>query len=62
MLCLPRVAIHGRYNTVIPVELRKKYMQPLEYVSVSQDIQPFSKLLGNLVKKTLEGSPLAMIE
>lgn len=48
--------------TVIPVELRKKYMQTLEEASVNQDIKPFSKFLGDLVKKALEGSPVTTIE
>lgn len=41
--------------TVIPVERRREYMAALESASVTQDIQPFAKLVGGLVKAGLRG-------
>lgn len=40
--------------TVVPVEKRDKYMAALENASVEQDIRPFAKLLGGLVKAELD--------
>ena len=47
--------------TVIPVERRDEYMKALEQASVYKDIVPFAQLLGNLVKKNIEGKPEAKI-
>ncbi len=47
--------------TVIPVEQREGYMQSLEQASVYQNIAPFAAFLANLVKKALEGNPVAKI-
>ncbi len=47
--------------TVIPVERRKEYMEALEQASVHSNIVPFARLLGNLVKKNIEGNPEAKI-
>jgi hypothetical protein len=47
--------------TVIPVERRDEYMQALEQASVHNNIVPFAELLGNLVKKNIEGKPEAKI-
>ncbi len=44
--------------TVIPVEERDDYMAALESASVNQDVVPFAKFLGGLVKNGLEGNPL----
>ena len=47
--------------TVIPVERRDEYMKALEQASVHNNIVPFAELLGNLVKKNIEGKPEAKI-
>ncbi|NII29290.1 Fic family protein [Pseudoflavitalea sp. X16] len=47
--------------TVIPVQERTTYMQALEKASVDQDIEPFAKFLGNLVQKSLKGTPVAKV-
>lgn len=36
--------------TIIPIERRDEYMQALEKASVGQDIEPFAKFLGGLVR------------
>lgn len=41
--------------TVVPVERRNDYMSALESASVRQDIQPFAKLLADLVQSRLRG-------
>jgi len=52
----------GRYPwTVIPVERRNEYMQALEQASVYGNIIPFTKLLGMLVEKNMEGNPEARL-
>jgi hypothetical protein len=45
--------------TIIPVEERKTYMHSLEMASVKQNIELFAKFLGFLVKKGMEGDPIA---
>ncbi len=47
--------------TVIPVDVRRSYMEALEEASVNQNIVPFTDLLANLVRKGLEGKPLPEI-
>lgn len=47
--------------TVIPVEYRDDYMQSLEQASVYQNIKPFAAFLAHLVKKAMEGKPIATI-
>jgi Fic family protein len=47
--------------TVIPVEQREAYMQALEQASVYQNIEPFTTFLAHLVKKAMEGKPVATI-
>lgn len=47
--------------TVIPVERRAEYMEALEQASVHNNIVPFAQLLGNLVKKNMDGKPEAKI-
>ncbi len=47
--------------TVIPVERRDEYMKALEQASVHNNIVPFAELLGNLVKKNIEGKPEAKV-
>lgn len=47
--------------TVIPVEERTVYMKALEKASVEQDIEPFAKFLGHLVKKVMKGTPVAKV-
>jgi hypothetical protein len=47
--------------TIIPVDVRKIYMDALEEASVKQNIQPFTDLLADLVRKSLEGKPLPKI-
>ncbi len=50
----------GGYKwTVIPVEDRNIYMAALEEASVRQNIEPFTKYLGNLVKHSLENKAVA---
>lgn len=43
--------------TVIPLQRRDEYMQALEAASVDDDIEPFAKFLGRLVRENLEGKP-----
>ncbi|MBP7860473.1 Fic family protein [bacterium] len=45
--------------TVIPVELRAKYIDALEAASVMQDIVPLTKFLAGLVDNTVKGKPKA---
>lgn len=47
--------------TVIPVEERQTYMDALEKASVDNDIEPFTIFISNLVKKSLQGTPIAKI-
>ena len=47
--------------TVIPVEERDNYMKALEIASVEQDIAPFAKFIGWLVKEGLKGTPVAKV-
>ncbi len=49
------LAAGGYPWTVIPVERRSDYMAALEEGSVRQDIKPFAKFLGRLVRGGLEG-------
>ncbi len=51
------LAAGGYPWTVIPVERRSAYMAALEEGSVRQDIKPFAKFLGRLVRGGLEGKP-----
>ncbi|MFN6378681.1 MAG: Fic family protein [Flavobacteriales bacterium] len=45
--------------TVIPVEKRDEYMSILERASVENDILPFTKFIAHLVKKGMNGKPVA---
>jgi hypothetical protein len=45
--------------TVVPLERRDGYMAALEEASVRQDIVPFSRFLGDLVRDGLEGRAVA---
>ncbi len=45
--------------TVVPVGRRADYLSALEEASVNQNIEPFAKLIGKLVKKTMLGKPEA---
>lgn len=47
--------------TVIPVEKRNEYMEALEQAGVHNNIKPFAELIGNLVKKNIEGKPESKI-
>lgn len=47
--------------TVIPVEGRKIYMETLEKASVENNIEPFSRFLGDLVEKGLRGEQVATL-
>lgn len=47
--------------TVIPVEERTQYMRALESASVEQDIVPFTRFLGHLVQKAMEGQQVATV-
>lgn len=53
------LASGGYHWTVIPVEKRDEYMQALEHASVGQNIVPFAKFIGELVRKGLKGKPVA---
>jgi hypothetical protein len=44
---------------VIPVQKRDEYMSALELASVQQNIEPFAKFIGDLVKSTMDGNPIA---
>jgi hypothetical protein len=44
---------------VIPVQKREEYMSALELASVQQNIEPFAKFIGDLVKSTMDGNPIA---
>ena len=45
--------------TVVPLAKRTEYMEALEQASVEQDIEPFTRLLGELVEAGLRGEALA---
>jgi hypothetical protein len=45
--------------TVIPVQQRLTYMQALEKASTENNIEPFAKFLGYLVKEAMEGRAVA---
>ncbi|MBX9770886.1 MAG: Fic family protein [Candidatus Obscuribacterales bacterium] len=45
--------------TVVPVSRRADYFKALEEASVNQNIEPFAKLIGKLVKETIAGKPEA---
>jgi hypothetical protein len=47
--------------TVLPVEKRGPYMAALEDASVRQNIVPLAKLLGQLVREGMQGTPSAMV-
>ena len=51
------LAAGGYPWTIIPVQKRDDYMQSLEAASVNDDIKPFTKFLGKLVKDNIEGKP-----
>ncbi len=50
------LATGGYPWTVIPMERRADYMAALEVASVKQDIVPFAKFLGQVVKSGMEGN------
>jgi len=45
--------------TVVPLAKRTEYMEALEQASVEQNIEPFTRLLGELVEAGLRGEALA---
>ena len=45
--------------TVVPLVKRAEYMEALEQASVEQDIEPFARLLGELVEAGLRGEAVA---
>ena len=47
--------------TVVPVERREAYMAALEDASVRQNIVPFAKFLGTLVREGLAGKVVATV-
>ena len=47
--------------TVVPLELRDRYMPALEEASVRQNIAPFADLLAGLVEDGLKGKPTATV-
>ena len=53
------LASGGYQWMVIPVQKREEYMNSLEMASVKQDIAPFAKFIGDLVKLTMDGRPIA---
>ena len=53
------LASRGYSWTVIPVDYRDNYMNPLERASVDQDIKPFADFVSWLVQAGLEGNPIA---
>lgn len=55
------LAAGGYPWTVIPVERRSEYMAALERASVHEDITPFSRFVGDLVEKGIEGAPLPSV-
>jgi len=55
------LAAGGYPWTVIPVESRSEYMAALERASVHEDITPFSRFVGDLVEKGIEGAPLPSV-
>lgn len=48
--------------TVIPVQERETYMDVLEKASVEGNIEPFTIFISNLVRKSLEGTPIAKLK
>lgn len=48
--------------TVIPVDLRDRYMASLESASVEGDILPFARYLAYLVSESLNGRPVAKLK
>jgi Fic family protein len=55
------LAAGGYPWTVIPVERRDEYMAVLEDGSVRQDLGPFAKFLGRLVRRGLEGKTVPKV-
>lgn len=55
------LAAGGYPWTVIPVERRNDYMAALEQASVRQDIVPFCRFLGELVRSGLAGHAVAKL-
>lgn len=55
------LAAGGYPWTVVPVDRREAYMAALENASVGQDIVPFAKFLGALVRDSLEGKAVAKV-
>ena len=47
--------------TIVPVQRRDAYMAALEDASVRQDIVPFARFLGKLVREGLEGRATAKV-
>ncbi len=48
--------------TIIPVEERNNYMNSLEKASVDMDIRPFTLYISKLVKRSVDGKPVANID
>jgi hypothetical protein len=55
------LAAGGYPWTVVPVERRGAYMAALEDASVSQNIVPFARFLGELVEEGMEGRAVAKV-
>ncbi|MCK3780939.1 Fic family protein [Ensifer sesbaniae] len=53
------LAASGYPWTVIPVQRRDAYMAALEQASVQQNIAPFARFLGGLVRDSMEGRNVA---
>ena len=45
--------------TVVPLAKRAEYMEALEQASVAQNVEPFARLLGELVEAGLRGEAMA---
>lgn len=55
------LAAGGYPWTIVPLQRREGYMAALEEASVRQDIAPFAKFLGKLVKEGLAGKAVARV-
>jgi Fic family protein len=55
------MAAGGYPWTVVPLSERNAYMDALERAGVGEDIEPFGKFLGALVRKRLAGEPLPTV-
>lgn len=55
------LAAGGYPWTVVPLERRDAYMAAPEDASVRQNIEPFARFLGTLVRDGLEGKIIAKV-